>query len=212
MSILNIAAYRFVSLNALSDLQTAVRQALDGSSIRGTVLLVHGLGEHTGRYGHVAEHLRQWGFAARGYDHQGHGHSDGARGTLQTEDGLLQDLATVIDHTRERPGAQEAPLILLGHSMGGLVSKGQVQESGDRLWVNLLGDTPEKLGLTKTERDALSSYMEFDPNPSVSRVIFAATPHRGSKVADSRIAHFGRRLISLPGRRAGGGGGSPAPG
>jgi pimeloyl-ACP methyl ester carboxylesterase len=90
-------------------------------------------------------------------------------------------------------------MVLIGHSMGGLVSKGQVQESGDRIWVNLLGDTPENLGLTKAERDALSSYMEFDPNPSVSRVIFAATPHRGSKVADTRLAHFGRRLVSLPG-------------
>lgn len=94
-------------------------------------------------------------------------------------------------------------MVLIGHSMGGLVSKGQVQESGDRIWVNLLGDTPEKLGLTKTERDALSSYLEFDPNPSVSRVIFAATPHRGSKLADSRIAHIGRRLVSLPGRTFG---------
>lgn len=93
--------------------------------------------------------------------------------------------------------------VLIGHSMGGLVSKAQVQESGDRLWVNLLGDTPQNLGLSKAERDALSSYMEFDPNPSVSRVIFAATPHRGSKVADTRLAHFGRRLVSLPGRTFG---------
>jgi len=93
--------------------------------------------------------------------------------------------------------------VLIGHSMGGLVSKAQVQESGDRLWVNLLGDTPQNLSLTKAERDALSSYMEFDPNPSVSRVIFAATPHRGSKVADTRLAHFGRRLVSLPGRTFG---------
>jgi triacylglycerol esterase/lipase EstA (alpha/beta hydrolase family) len=94
-------------------------------------------------------------------------------------------------------------MVLIGHSMGGLVSKAQVQESGDRLWVNLLGDTPQNLDLTMAERDALSSFMEFDPNPSVSRVIFAATPHRGSKVADTRLAHFGRRLVSLPGRTFG---------
>jgi alpha-beta hydrolase superfamily lysophospholipase len=96
--------------------------------IRGTVLLVHGLGEHTGRYDHVADQLRQWGFAVRGYDHQGHGHSEGVRGTLHTQDGLLQDLATVIDDTRARPGTSDAPLILLGHSMGGLVVARAVAE------------------------------------------------------------------------------------
>lgn len=94
-------------------------------------------------------------------------------------------------------------MVLIGHSMGGLVSKAQVQDSGDQLWINILGDTPDKLGLSKAEYNALRSYFEFDPNPSVSRVIFAATPHRGSKVADTRLAHFGRRLVSLPGRTFG---------
>jgi alpha-beta hydrolase superfamily lysophospholipase len=51
---------------------------------RGTVLLVHGLGEHMGRYAHVATQLNAWGFDVRGYDHYGHGLSSGARGTLPT--------------------------------------------------------------------------------------------------------------------------------
>ncbi len=88
---------------------------------RGLVLLVHGLGEHSGRYAHVAERLNHWGFAARGYDHHGHGQSSGVRGTLPADDRLLTDLAAVIDDTRGRM-ADGLPLILLGHSMGGLTA------------------------------------------------------------------------------------------
>ena len=88
---------------------------------RATVLIVHGLGEHAGRYGHVAAQLRDWGFAVRAYDHQGHGQSGGARGRLHSPDGLLQDLDTVLDHTLAQDGAARRPLVLLGHSMGGLL-------------------------------------------------------------------------------------------
>ena len=91
-----------------------------------TVLIVHGLGEHAGRYTHVAAALVQAGFAVRAYDHQGHGRSAGQRGTLHTPDGLLQDLATVIDDTRHR--APDRPLVLLGHSMGGLLVARAVAE------------------------------------------------------------------------------------
>ena len=91
-------------------------------SARGTVLIVHGLGEHVGRYDAVAQRLRAWGWAVRGHDHQGHGRSDGARGRLHTDNGLLQDLDTVIDATRAHPLRGQGPLVLLGHSMGGLVA------------------------------------------------------------------------------------------
>ena len=87
----------------------------------GTVLLVHGLGEHAGRYGEVAAHLHQWGFAVRAYDQQGHGQSEGARGDLLRPGSLQADLCRVMDDTRQRPALAGAPLILLGHSMGGLV-------------------------------------------------------------------------------------------
>ena len=88
---------------------------------RGTVIVVHGLGEHAGRYDHVARKLNQWGFAVRGYDQYGHGESGGVRGGLPSDQRLLDDLADIVDSTRQRmdPGT---PLLLLGHSMGGLVA------------------------------------------------------------------------------------------
>jgi alpha-beta hydrolase superfamily lysophospholipase len=94
-------------------------------SLRGQVLLVHGLGEHMGRYAHVIKHLNDWGFAVRTYDQYGHGKSSGNRGCLPSPHRLIDDLALVIDDTRKKMAAQNTvntPLVLLGHSMGGLVA------------------------------------------------------------------------------------------
>lgn len=92
-----------------------------GTRLRGVVLIVHGLGEHAGRYDELARRLNRWGFAVRGYDHYGHGESGGARGGLPSAQRLVEDLADVVDSTRKRLDAQ-TPLIVLGHSMGGLVA------------------------------------------------------------------------------------------
>jgi alpha-beta hydrolase superfamily lysophospholipase len=106
----------------------------DGTAARGTVVIVHGLGEHAGRYDHVARRLNAWGFAVRGYDHYGHGDSGGVRGGLPAESRLVDDLGDVVESTRQRmPGG--TPLIVLGHSMGGLVAAclaalGQVRVDG----------------------------------------------------------------------------------
>ena len=91
-----------------------------GVALRGVVIVVHGLGEHAGRYETVARALNEWGFAVRGYDQCGHGESGGARGSLPTDSRLLDDLADIVDSTRARLRSS-TPLILLGHSMGGLV-------------------------------------------------------------------------------------------
>jgi alpha-beta hydrolase superfamily lysophospholipase len=95
--------------------------APEAVAARGLVLLVHGLGEHAGRYHHVAQRLNHCGFAVRGYDQYGHGESDGVRGALPRESRLVEDLIDVISSTRKRMPAG-APLILLGHSLGGLVA------------------------------------------------------------------------------------------
>jgi alpha-beta hydrolase superfamily lysophospholipase len=90
-------------------------------TLRGVVLLLHGLGEHAGRYDHVAQRLNGWGFAVRGFDQYGHGESGGKRGALPTQTRLLDDLVDIVDSTRARMRG-DTPLILLGHSMGGLVA------------------------------------------------------------------------------------------
>lgn len=91
-----------------------------GRDARAAVLLVHGIGEHAGRYRHVAARLNDEGFAVRAADHYGHGASSGVRGGLPSVMRLVDDLALVVDDTRRaHPGL---PLVLLGHSLGGLVA------------------------------------------------------------------------------------------
>lgn len=94
---------------------------LEKGPVRGVVLIVHGLGEHAWRYDHVAKRLNSWGFAVRAYDQYGHGESMGPRGALPSSERLLQDLGEVVDESRARMHAG-TPLILLGHSLGGLVA------------------------------------------------------------------------------------------
>jgi alpha-beta hydrolase superfamily lysophospholipase len=91
---------------------------------RATVLVVHGLGEHGHRYDAFARRLNGWGFAVRSYDQYGHGDSGGVRGGLPQAARLVDDLGDIVESTRSRqPGV---PLVLLGHSMGGVVAAGAV--------------------------------------------------------------------------------------
>ena len=87
---------------------------------------MHGLGEHSGRYAHVAAALNARGWSVSAFDQRGHGQSEGARGVIATADALLLDLAAVIDAVRPRhPG----PLVVLGHSMGGALAARFVAEA-----------------------------------------------------------------------------------
>lgn len=104
-------------------------QAADGTSLfyrqwlhpqpRGAIVLVHGLGEHGGRYRELAGLLHAAGLSVRVHDHRGHGRSGGARGSLRNDDDFLQDLKLVFDAFAD--DCQTTPF-LFGHSLGGLVA------------------------------------------------------------------------------------------
>lgn len=90
---------------------------------RAVVLIVHGLGEHAWRYDPLAQRLNEWGYCVRAYDQRGHGESGGKQGVIPSDDALLDDLAEVLSDTRKHIAHPwSCPLILLGHSMGGLVA------------------------------------------------------------------------------------------
>lgn len=81
------------------------------------VCIVHGLGEHVGRYGHVAEFFSGQGISTIGFDHQGHGRTAGKRGHAISLDAMLDDISNLLEQAKELyPGK---PVFLYGHSMGG---------------------------------------------------------------------------------------------
>ena len=135
--------------------------------LRGVVVLVHGLGEHAGRYDEVAERLNQWGFAVRGYDQYGHGESGGVRGGLPSDNRLLDDLADVVDSTRSR-FPKGTPLVLLGHSMGGLVAARFVALKLRPVDGLVMSSPALDPGLSPVQKLLVASLPKLAPNLSVT--------------------------------------------
>lgn len=86
---------------------------------KAVLALVHGMGEHSGRYAHVAAYLNGIGVSVAAIDHRGHGHSGGKRGHTPNHDQLLSDVGTLLAHARSM--AKGSKVFLFGHSMGGNV-------------------------------------------------------------------------------------------
>lgn len=96
------------------------RQWQPPAPAQATILIVHGLGEHGGRYRHLVGALLQAGYHVYAHDHQGFGRSGGARGFVNQFQDYLRDLTQVVALARlHNPGL---PCCLYGHSMGGLIS------------------------------------------------------------------------------------------
>ena len=128
----------------------------DGVAPRGVVLIVHGLGEHAGRYDALGQFLVQRGFSVRAYDHFGHGQSSGRRGTLSSNTRLLDDLDDMVDATRERMHnaglSPKTPLILLGHSMGGLVAARFVSQRAAKVDALVLSSPALDAGMSAAQK------------------------------------------------------------
>jgi len=167
-----------------------------GTPVRGVVLLVHGLGEHIGRYADLAKMLNAKGFAVRGYDQYGHGESAGVPGCLPSANRLLEDLAEIVDHTRTRM-APDLPLILFGHSLGGLVAARFVSLELRPIQALVLSSPALDAGLSPWQKLLLLLLPRWLPDLRVGNGLDPAyLSHDPQVVADYKADHLVHDRIS----------------
>jgi pimeloyl-ACP methyl ester carboxylesterase len=108
----------------------------------------------------------------------------------------LDRLRTTVDPQRTDPALDQ--MVLVAHSMGGLVSRLQTVDGGDDFW-RLVSDEPiRQVNANETVREQLENTFYFRRRPDVRRVVFLATPHRGSRLSPSLPARLARRFIRGP--------------
>jgi pimeloyl-ACP methyl ester carboxylesterase len=89
-------------------------------------------------------------------------------------------------------------IILIGHSMGGLLCRLMVTDTGDKIWRHFFATSPAKTPLASDTRKLLREALIFNHRPDIQRVIFISTPHRGSELASNWIGRIGAALVRTP--------------
>ena len=102
-----------------------------------------------------------------------------------------------LDPDRRDPALQQ--MVVIGHSQGGLLTKLTAVNSGDRLWKSASTNSLDAMKMDEDVRQRMRQLFYFDPVPSVRRLVFISTPHRGSYRANNLIRALVRRFTKLPG-------------
>jgi pimeloyl-ACP methyl ester carboxylesterase len=108
----------------------------------------------------------------------------------------LEELYNFFDPHAQSPALQNA--VVVAHSMGGLLTKTIVSDSGDQLWERTFQKPPTDLELSAALRGQLDRLLRFHREPFIKRVVFICVPHRGSLLAESFAGRIGRMLIAVP--------------
>jgi pimeloyl-ACP methyl ester carboxylesterase len=89
-------------------------------------------------------------------------------------------------------------MVLVGHSMGGMISRLMITDARDKIWRDLFGKSPAQTDLPATTRKLLEESLVFVHRPEVSRVIFISTPQRGANMAINWVGRIGSSLVRTP--------------
>jgi pimeloyl-ACP methyl ester carboxylesterase len=91
-------------------------------------------------------------------------------------------------------------MVLIGHSMGGCISRTLITDAGTKLWMQGFGKPPEQTEMPADSKRLLEEALIFKHRPEVGRVIFMSTPHRGSDMATNFLGRIGSMLVKTPGK------------
>jgi triacylglycerol esterase/lipase EstA (alpha/beta hydrolase family) len=92
------------------------------------------------------------------------------------------------------------PMVLVGHSMGGCISRTLITDAGTKLWIQAFGKPPEQTEMPAESKRLLEQALIFKHRPEVGRVIFMSTPHRGADMASNWLGRIGSMLVRTPGK------------
>ena len=112
----------------------------------------------------------------------------------------LRDSLNTIHKVYDPDGGVPAmsQMVLVGHSMGGILSRLMVQKSSDTIWLAFSNVPVRDLNLSPEQQRLVEKVVFFEPLPFVTRAIFISAPHRGSDWADRQIGKLGSSLVKLP--------------
>jgi pimeloyl-ACP methyl ester carboxylesterase len=160
------------------------------------VVFIHGTGSSAGRWADLINDLQSDPVLREGYQFWSFSYATGNPTAFSAAQ--LREALDAAVHTLDPHGQDPAlhQIVLIGHSQGGLLAKWVTIESGFRLWATFSDKPPEALRLAAPSRAFLRQVFFVTPVPAVRRVIFLATPHHGSFVADSPIGQFLARFVT----------------
>jgi alpha-beta hydrolase superfamily lysophospholipase len=214
--------HREFSLKAQSGVKIHAQAWLPEGNVRACILQVHGLGEHSGRYGHVADFMNRAGIAFYGFDHHGHGKTEGKRGHIPNYEALMQEIDQMLAEIRKaHPGS---PIFIYGHSWGGNIALNYILRRKPQIpaaiitdpWlilpqkppvikamlakivVNILPSFTENSGLKSSDLSTDPAVAKaYDADPLVHGKISAKNFLDSSAAAEYALAHAGQNTIPL---------------
>ena len=156
------------------------------------VLFIHGLGDSQATWAPMIEGLRGDAMIRKHYQFWFFSYPTGYPYPL-----MAAELRKQMDSMKARYPDRKR-LVVIGHSMGGMIARALITDSGQHLWDAYFPTPPDKTPLSPQTLQLMKDALIFKPRSEIDRVIFASASLRGSDMATGALGRFGRKLIGTP--------------